>query len=313
MIEDKIVDPVNGAPKSLMIFWVLLGIITLSAFIPARWFGVKPKVHTRLDLQALNTMSSLSLDKNKNNNPDWRDLLKETFSFASTSDISKNATFDASAQKLLDDPNNLTASFSKNLYTASAYLNKNNITDSQTQQQLIESMIADENSKIIVKLYSINDLKISKVESAESIKRYGNNLGAIFNQALKYKLGDGDIEIIQAFTVNKDASVLSSLKIKKGRASEIMQQLLSTSVPVSASVYHLLTINKLSAYITALDNMSHADTDSVRATISFKQYLAIVKSLLLSISNFVTYFKISNISFSSGESGYIFSSGYNNN
>lgn len=292
-------------PKSLILVWVILVIVILSAFIPAKWLGVKPAVPNRLDLKALTEMGRLTLDQNNNNNPDWKDLLNEVGGIPTAT-----STIDPIIQKKLDDPNNLTSSFSKNLFIASAYLKQNNITNAEDQQQLVSSMLADEGSKITAKEYIFSDLKISKTENNDSIKKYGNNLADILVKAIKYNLGEGDIKIIESYTINKDTSVLTSLIIKKDRASELLQQLLSMGVPTSASVYHLLAVNNLSAYITTLDNLSRVDTDPVKAMISFKQYNTVTKSLSSSVIKIVNYFRTSNVVFTTKDPGYIFSSGY---
>lgn len=305
-----VTESLKNTPKTLLAFLVLITLLTLSAFVPAKWMGVKPKTHTPLNLQDLIDSSRLSLNEKR---PELNDLMGGVPDYASTTDSAKNSSIYSDIEKKLNDPDNLTSSFSKNLYVASVYLNKNNITDEQSQKQVVENIVNEEGAKIVYKSYSLNDLKIINNETSASLRKYGNDMGPILTKSLKSYIALGDGDIMKAYITNGDASVLSSLTIKKDRASEIISQMLAVNVPLSASTYHLMAINELSQYLTLVDGMSHADTDPVKALVSYKQYLPLMDSLRNLLSNFVNYFKSSNIIFSQKEAGHIFSSGYTTN
>lgn len=294
--------------KALIIVGSLL---VLSLIVPAKWFGVTTTKENRqgLILRDPDELALLAKDSDRNNNPDWKDLLNKTTSASTTEAASKTDTSEET-KKRLADPNNLTASFSKNIYTASAYAQKNGTLTQAQQEELVSTIVQGEKSKIIVKTYTLDDLAIAKKEDESTQRSYGNALGLIFKEAQKYKLDVADVTNIQAYLVNKDPAPLASLVIKKNNTVTIIDKLLKLSVPFSASPYHLLLINRLSEYKTALEGLSAADTDPMRATIAFKSYIPTFQLVASAVASMQTYFKIQNITFSSKEPGYVLTPGY---
>jgi hypothetical protein len=292
-------------------FIIVCSLLALSLIVPAKWFGADPlqERHQGLILRDPNELALLSNDNDHNNNPDWKDLLNKTTS-ASTTEAAKKTVITEETKKRLADPNNLTASFSKNLYTASAYAQKNGTLSTAQQEELVSSIVQGESSKIIIKTYTLDDLTIAKKEDEATRRTYGNALGTIFKEAQKYKLDIVDVTNIQAYLTNKDPAPLASLVIKKNNAATIIEKLLILSVPYSASPYHLLLINRLSAYKTALEGLSTADADPIRATIAFKSYIPSFQLVASSIASMQIYFKVQNITFKSNESGYVLTTGY---
>ena len=297
--------------RSIGIGIILIGILILTTFIPAKWFGIKPKAHVKLDLTALDTFSQigrLSLDKNKNNNPDWRDLAIENFSLEKSS--STSSIIDPSIALRLNDPNNITASLSKNLYIASAYLGENGEVDAETKQEILDGLLLEEASKLATTTYAYKDLFVAAKETKETIKAYGNNVAEIIGDVLTEKTITDDIKSVGLFASTQKPSALVSLLTNKKRVDALLFKLLNISVPASSVSYHLLALNRVADYKNTLDNLSRADTDSIRATLALKQYHDVVLLVLRLNSQFSNYFNSKNIVFTSKESGYVFTSGY---
>ena len=294
--------------KALIIVGSLL---VLSLIVPAKWLGITTVKENRqgLILKDPNELALLSKDSDRNNNPDWKDLLNKTTSASTTEAASKEKTSEET-KKRLEDPNNITASFSKNLYTASAYAKKNGTLTQAEQEELVFTIVQGEQNKIIIKTYTLDELVIAKKEDESTQKAYGNALGIIFKEAQKYKLDVADVTSIQAYLTNKDPAPLASFVIKKNNTATIIDKLLKLSVPYSASPYHLLLINRLSAYKTALEGLSTADTDPMRATIAFKSYIPTFQLVASAVASMQTYFKVQNITFNKEEPGYVLTPGY---
>jgi len=294
--------------KALTVVSLLVCLVILTFIIPARWVGVTPNYRPALVLLDPTDLASLSGDEDKNNNPDWRDLLIETTSTSTKIAASKMVVSDEEKARL-NDPNNLTASFSKNLYTAVAYAQQNGGLTADTQKELMTTLLDDEAKKIQVKTYLISDLKtVSSTDEAK--KAYGNALGTELKKADSYNLGQNDLGIINAYVTNKDPSPLASFTIKKNNVDHIIGDLLSMSVPLSAASYHLILINRLSTYRTTLDNMSQAESDPVRAEIAFDGYLTTYQLLLSALGTLQNYFVTENVQFLTTEPGYLFVYGY---
>jgi hypothetical protein len=300
--------------KSIGVGVILIGILLLTTFVPASWLGVKPKAHMRLDLDAINALSeinNLAQDNNNNNNPDWRDLLIDTFAnSAGTSTIAKNLLTDDSVQRRLNDPNNLTASFSKNLYIASAYLEKNGITNEQIQREILDRLMAEEGSKLATTTYAYKDLYIAPKETKEAIKVYGNGVATILKDIITEKIITNDITSVNAFAQTKNEADLTPLVKNKNRVDALLLKLLNISVPPSAVSYHLLALNRIASYKDTLDNLSRANVDPVRATLAMKKYSDIAILVLRLNSQFSNYFDNGNIVFSPKDAGFIFTAGY---
>ena len=297
--------------KALAIIGSLVALMSLSLVIPAKWLGVKQVKSKRapLILRRADDLIVLNKDNNRNNNPDWKDLLLETTSASTTKAASKYVVTEAD-KKRLEDPNNLTASFSKNLYTVSSYAKKKGDVTKAEQQTIVAGLIAKESEKIEVTTYTVYDIKKASTETQASRKAYGNELGKVFKKATGFKLDLVDLDKIKAYSTSKDPNTLGSLIIKKNNAKVILTELLAMSVPNSAIPYHLLMVNRLSQYIAVLEGVTAAESDPMRASIAFNNYIPTLKALLASLINMQLYFKIEEITFSDNEPGYVLNSGY---
>jgi hypothetical protein len=295
--------------KALVVVGAVMLLLMLSFVIPAKYVGISSR-EKPLMLKSVDDLTMLSRDTNHNNIPDWRDMAINTMS-TTTKEQVKNAKVDPEAQKRLDDPNNLTASFSKNLYIASALAKKNNqeLTEGE-QEDLVATILEGEKAKIIIKNYSASDIQINKTETDALKKAYGNALGLLLKKAQAYKIAEEDIQLIQSYTTSKDASLLEAFKIKRDNIDTLIKTMTTMSVPYSAVPYHVLALNKISAYRSTIDNFAQANTDPIRSAIVINSYLDVAQSMLNALDAMKEYFRISNITFSANESGYVFTSGY---
>jgi hypothetical protein len=298
-------EPKNSSKNTTSVS-VMIGVLALLTVAIPFSSSIKKEYSGRPPL-ILRTESELALlwgDKNKNQNPDWRDLLLETVG-ASTPKRTSLSSIDELATKRLNDPDNLTASFSKNIYIASAYSAKNKSSNSD-QAKLISNLIQQEGERIVPKTYTLKDLLIVKDDSLVNKKTYGNALGVVFKKAESYGIENGDeISIVNEFMSKKDAKTLQTVVIKKENLEKIFSLLLETEVPPSAAPYHLFLVNKTSNYITTLDSFSKLDTDPMRGLASLNSYEKTSKQLVGAIKSLKQYFSLEGVSFTKNESGYI--------
>lgn len=295
--------------KALTVVLVLIFLTSLSFVVPSSLVGGKSPTVKPLFLKDPSQFALLKGDSNRNNSPDWQDLLLSGASTSTLEGAKKIKVTDEDRARLLD-PNNLTASFSKNLYTASLYAKKNgNLTEAE-QSALVKSLIEQEAKKVLVKTYAVSDLSVSSIDTEEIKKNYGNKLGEIFLQSRKDKIGSGDIAIIQAYNINKDPGPLATLRIKKNKLDSLVRSLLQISVPPSAVVYHLRLINALSQYKTTVDSLSQIDTDPIKASLAFREYGTLNATLLSSLKSIQLYFNVENVTFTKNEPGFLITSVY---
>jgi hypothetical protein len=81
-------------------------------------------------------------------------------------------------------------------------------------------------------------------------------------------------------------------------------------IPPSASTYHLIVLNQVSAYQDSLANMAKSDEDPVRGGFGSKTFSTNFANVVLLHKKMNEYFSLKNVIFSSGEKGYVFTIGY---
>lgn len=298
--------------KPLIAIGVLVGVLMVMAFIPAEWFGIHPISYKEkpLDLSLITSASEIAQDANGDGVISWKEVIAETFKDSTEADDIKDATVDAQAIEHLNDPNNLTGSFSKNLYLASAYINKNGGADTASQQAVLDQLISDEAQKMVPTTYTYKDLQVSKQEDKTSLKIYGNSVASIFQKIVTRKIMEDDFASINSFIQTKNESDLSILTKNKVRVDSLLQEVLSMHVPPSAISFHILALNRIAFYRDTLDNLSKAESDPVRAKIALEQYAEMIVLVLRIPAQFSQYFNLQNIVFSPQNPGYMFTAGY---
>jgi hypothetical protein len=304
------------APKEVSKPFVLIGVLVLlliaGAFIPASWLGVKPQAsaYTPIDFTQLSKIENYTNDADGNGEITWKELIASTDEGAQALAEGQNILPDPNAIELLNDPDNLTSSFTKKLYIASTYMENSGITDETSHQEALNQLVAEEAAKLIPKQYIYADIKVAASENAQSLRVYGNNLALVLENMITQDSIEKDAQGVADFmsTENKDA--LTPLVQDYKQMDEKIKQMLSISVPPSASSYHLIALNQMVAYRETLFNLSKAATDLMRANLVFKKYPETTIQTLLIYDRMAEYFNLKNVVFSSKEPGYIFTIGY---
>lgn len=297
--------------KALVVVGSLVALAMLTLVIPAKYVGVKPVKRQALVLQKQEDFSTLQKDADNNGVPDWKDLLNRTMS-TSTKEAATKQAISVEDKQRLNDPNNLTSSFSKNIYLASAYATeKGNMTASE-QDALAARIIQDESAKLTFKSYDVSELTLTKEETDASRKAYINALGVVYLKALAAKLTAGDVNTLKSFKEKTDPAIIQSLIVKKNILETIISDLVKVKVPYSAAPYHLLIINSLSKYKSVLENIAKANEDPIRATLAVNAYGSTIQELYSAITSLQPYIAIENITLTNSDPGYILISGGGN-
>lgn len=308
-METKTSVPVNNH-RTFALLGALVLITVAGAIIPASWFNIENKNQT-LDLTSVDTVNVTPKNKETDQPLTWKQLTESALSDQpEVLEALKSAPVDKDALSQLNDETNLTASFSKNLYVASAYLKENNITDEDAKQEVINQLVSQEVSKIVPTVYHRKDIQVAKTESKDSIKAYGNNVGTLLTDTLTVKSFTDDVAGLKEYTKTQSAESANVLKKDYERVNTMFQKLLKVSVPPSATVYHLATINQVASYKDTLYNLSKIETDPLRANIALESYTNIVFNTVNVYKNLSEYFNVKNVIFGPKDSGYVFTVGY---
>jgi hypothetical protein len=208
----------------------------------------------------------------------------------------------------LDDPNNITSQYAKNVYTATAVISQNTEITPTQKAEIAKSILAEELKKASAPVYTIKDLK-TIASTPAAVKLYGNTLGALFIYALEKVITYDDMAMIKEYGQTGDVKTLTKYDEKIETLGGLRDAILYMSVPNSAIVYHLQLVNALAMYHQTLINMRGIIDDPVRATAGASDYTVVYKGFFVAIDSFKEYFALQHTTFTAKEPGSFMSNG----
>jgi hypothetical protein len=306
---DSTTSEASPQKKAFLALALVLALTAAVGFMPASWLGINPakKKLAKIDLSNLTSVSDLAKDTNGDGVTDWNEIIAQTYDGAG---LAEAVQPDPSAVAQLSDPNNLTGSLSKNFYLASAYIKQSGVDSQGSEQDIVNNLIKNEASKIVLTAYTFQDLETDSKETTTSVKTYGNALGKLMTIALEARLGLDDVSYLKNYVDTKSKASFETLVDKRDAANNIVSGMLTLKVPLSASAYHLVTLNRVAAYRDTMDNILKMETDPVRSAIAFDMYLQVTTDMLETARLFSNYFLAKDITFSAKDSGYVFDPSY---
>lgn len=304
------------ASRSVAVASIVLVLVALSVAMPSSWFSPKTKSENqkwKIDVSKIKDKKAIATDANSDGQVTWKEVIAETLPMdEQTKENLKKEQIDPKAIEGLNDPDNLTASFSKNLYLSASYLDQNGMTDEASQKAIASKLMAQEAAKIKPTIYTYKDIKVAKTESKESIKAYGNSLEPILDGIITKKIITDEVTALDAFSKSKNASASGAVPFLSNKKilDATVKKLESMQVPPSALIYHTEMLNKVTAYRDMIANISTMETDPIRASIAMPNYVNTSRSVISIFESYSTYFNIQNVAFSKNEPGYVFVIGY---
>ncbi len=301
--------------RSYMFFALLIAVFIMSAFVPASWFGVETRKngYTPIDFTQLRASDVDTYDNDDDGKVTWEELTRSTKYGDAIIAEAKNNPPSAETLAALNDPNNLTSSFSKNIYLASNQIINAGGVSAEEQQKIIEELITQEAQKVTSKKYLYSEIRVASSESRDTIKAYGNTVATIIQGIITEGTITKDAEALAAFASSQDQEGVSDiirLKTESARIDAILKKLLALSVPPSASLYHITMLNQITLYRDVLLDLSKGVSDPIRAKIALDKYPDTLVGTLLIYKKLSEYFTLKNIVFNANESGYVFTIGY---
>ena len=301
-------------PGAVLALGTLLVLTAGVSLLPASWFGIHPqaKRYPPLNLGTLDTVQIASQNFDPTSQPSWKSFIAGSLGVQATTLQGASSSLQSDPREIanLNDPNNLTSSFSKNLYIASVALEQNGINDPAVDQQTVTQLIEQEATKIQKTTYSQNDIKVGKDDSASALKAYGNAMATTLIGFVTQKSMVDDLTSIGNFTNTNSEADLFAVAKHSQKVGGVLQKLLALAVPPSAVSIHLQVLNAVGTYGQTLQNLSRAYDDPVRATFAIKSYVDDTMNALRSFPNLASFFKSKNITFTSKDAGYVYIVGY---
>lgn len=211
-------------------------------------------------------------------------------------------------QDNLNNPNNITAQYAKNVYAANAIISQNTEVTPTQKTEIAKSILEQEALKASAKAYVFKDLK-TKPTTLTEVKKYGNIVGAVLILSLQDVIQYDDLAMIKEYGSSKNINVLKPYNEKIDALTILRDSLLAIEVPTTAILYHLNLLNAVEMYRQTLINLRGVEDDPLRASLGMSDYSTIYQNFFVSVDGFKEYFNLEGVSFSKKEPGYFISNG----
>lgn len=150
-------------------------------------------------------------------------------------------------------------------------------TDKQSQENLVGQVLK---SGLILdnpKKYELKDIIVITDTSKEAIKKYGNDIGAVFK---KYNANNRDEAVIAKEAIDKeDYKILKEIDPIILNYKNIINNLLKIQAPKSISDTHLALINSVNLFLFVSESLRKVDVDPVKGLQGVNRELEAAKAL----------------------------------
>jgi hypothetical protein len=171
------------------------------------------------------------------------------------------------------------------------------LTDPDTQQQLIGQVMADGTYIPTPKTYDISNLKLSPDNSITAITAYSASLQTTFENDLGPTQQD-ELTIVQDSLDNNDPSILKQLIPIIAKYNLLIKDLLAVHVPGSMANMHINLINALSELLFADQGFTQTYTDGLTSIQGLSQYKKGAQDLGDALTTILQYFNTEGVPFS---------------
>ena len=205
-----------------------------------------------------------------------------------------------------DTPLTLTDQVSRDLFARYIQLKQNNLdTNPQLVQDSIDQTVA--NAQIGAnqpKIYYAKDVTISKDSSVQAIHNYANTVAAIL---IKYSPSQSPADIASNAFDKNDMTLLAQIDPIIAQFKKMSQLLIVTPVPVALMQNHLDLINSITSMISISQGLRNIEGDPMQSLVSLGNYVNTQTNVFNSLVNIQTYLNTNHITFTTTESGILFS------
>lgn len=225
----------------------------------------------------------------------WQKALSDAFGTSSAWRDSTTNSTSATAEATLTP----TDMFSEDLFSKYASYQQAgaDLTDPDTQQQLIGQVMADGTYIPSPKTYDISDIKISSDSSTDAVITYSTNLQTIFEKDLGPRHQD-ELTIVQTSLDNDDPSILKQLDPTIASYTLLLKDLLAMRVPTNMADMHINLVNPLSELLFADQGFTQTYTDGLTSIQGLSEYKNGAQDFSDALTAIIQYFNANGIPFS---------------
>lgn len=178
------------------------------------------------------------------------------------------------------------------------------VLDEESQVSLINTTLSEAPTSIPYQTYTRANIRIASVDNADSMKIYGNMVGAaVLNSFTAGKLKN-EIAIIQDSLQLENEKELEKMDPIIAEYKTYRAALLATPVPESIHLDHIRLINSISEFIAVLEGFKVAFTDPVTMLFAMRQYPFAAKNAFDATDIIIKRIQLAGVVFSESESGY---------
>lgn len=197
-----------------------------------------------------------------------------------------------------------TGAFSRGFFASFMTLKESGDLTPENIQKLSDSIV-ENFTTTDASGFTANDLKISIDNSPANLKKYGNDMGAIFEEYLKLKLPD-ELTIVAGAISSGNREELQKLDQVILANKKLIEKHLAVDVPQKTSALHLKLVNHYQTITVAIESMKKMIDDPLTGTIAISRYKKELTPLNNTMTELKNFFINNNVSFGQTESGKIF-------
>ncbi len=176
--------------------------------------------------------------------------------------------------------------------------------DKLSQQELVGTVLKNGIVMAKPKTYTDRDIIVIEDISTDAVKRYGNDVGLIFN---KYPTTGRDAPIVAKESLTKeDPDILKELDPDIKAFRNIIRDLLKVKTPRSISVLHTNLIGAMEKFLFVYESLRNGGVDALKSLQGASMHLEAGKSLIDSLQALKNNLVSLNITYSSNEPGMLF-------
>ncbi|HPS21494.1 MAG TPA: thrombospondin type 3 repeat-containing protein [Candidatus Paceibacterota bacterium] len=190
---------------------------------------------------------------------------------------------------------NETDKFAQQFFASLAALKQSGQLDSTTMQNMTTALGESITNPELVNNYTLQNLKINSVDSAQTQEEYYLKAGNMF-ESYKEKGVGKELEIVGTLVasgINTESE--AKLNTIANAYQEYAQKMLSLSVPESLSSYHLKIINSSNNIGISVRNMNKIANDPIVGLSGVSQYQKYSEELVSAVGSMETILSINGI------------------
>jgi hypothetical protein len=271
-------------------------------------YAKRPKsgIRQTIDMIAESSIKN-AIETGQIDTTDWEEALR--IANGSSTIDEKIAELQKSAPLTEEEEKSLTATdrFTRALMEKYVkYKNSGGIIDENTSIRFVNDLLTqDYGGPDSEKVYTLTDITLIDPANLSDIRKYGNSLGAALSQPVSSDY-ENEIVLVNKVYETDDPQYLDKLPENLQRYRKIRSLAASIAVPKGLKDAHIALLNSLSAIIEGVRGMMLIDEDPIAAAKMMIRYEEGLKSLDPSLIIVSNYLKKQNISYETGESGYLF-------